>query len=206
LTTADESHDPETRIREAWDRADFERAATLLVQLYGPEVRGFLTAFMSDRAGAAEAFSLFARDLWVALPDFGWRCSARGWAYTLARNAARRHAKAEKRLRARHARMPEGFLSEIAAQTRSVTNAYLKTDVKNRMRELRRRLPAEDQQLLILRVNRQLPWTEIAMVLGDDGLTATDVELQREATRLRKRFQLAKDRLRDMARQEGLTK
>jgi RNA polymerase sigma-70 factor (ECF subfamily) len=102
--------------------------------------------------------------------------------------------------------MPEGLLSEVAAQTRSRTNAYLKTDVKHRMQELRRRLPAEDQQLLILRVNRELAWTEIAMVLSDEGLTATDGELQREATRLRKRFQLAKDRLRDLARREGLTK
>ena len=102
--------------------------------------------------------------------------------------------------------MLEGLLSEVAAQTRTRTDAYLKTEVKNRMQELRQQLPAEDQQLLILRVNRQLSWNEIAMVLGDDGLRATDVELQREATRLRKRFQLAKDRLRALARQEGLTK
>ena len=202
----DESSDPETSIREAWNRADFERAATRLMQSYGAEVQGFLAAFMSDRAAAAEAFSLFARDLWVALPDFAWRCTARGWAYTLARNAARRHAKSEKRRRARHVPMPEGLLSEVAAQTRTRTDAYLKTEVKSRMQELRQRLPAEDQQILILRVNRQLSWTEIAMVFGEDGLSASDVELQREATRLRKRFQLAKDRLRELARREGLTK
>jgi RNA polymerase sigma-70 factor (ECF subfamily) len=111
----------------------------------------------------------------------------------LARNAARRHAKSEKRLRARQVPLPEGLLSEVAAQTRTATNAYLKTDVKHRMQALRRQLPAEDQQLLILRVNRELSWTEIAMVLG-------------EATRLRKRFQLAKERLRALARQDGLTK
>src|SRR6185503_16434236 len=116
------------------------------------------------------------------------------------------HAKSEKRRRAREVPMPEGLVSEIAAQSHSRTNAHLKTDVKNRMQELRRRLPHEDQQLLILRVNRELPWTEIAMVLGDDGLVATDGELQREASRLRKRFQLDKDRLRDLARREGLTK
>jgi RNA polymerase sigma-70 factor, ECF subfamily len=206
VTTVHESTDSETNIREAWDRGDFEQSATLLMRCYGPEVRGFLAAFMNDRAAAAEAFSLFARDLWVALPDFGWRCTARGWAYTLARNAARRHAKSEKRRRARHVPMPESLLSEVAAQTRTRTDAYLKTEVKNRMQELRRRLPAEDQQILILRVSRGLPWTELAMVLGDDGLTATDLELQREATRLRKRFQLAKDRLRALARREGLTR
>jgi hypothetical protein len=44
------------------------------------------------------------------------------------------------------------------------------------------------------------------MVLGDSGVSATDAELQREASRLRKRFQLAKDRLKEMARQEGLSR
>jgi RNA polymerase sigma-70 factor (ECF subfamily) len=200
-----DTKDPEASIREAWERGEFEQAATRLMQSYGPEVQGFLVAFMNDRAAAREAFSLFARDLWVALPDFGWRCTARGWAYTLARNAARRHAKSEKRRRARHVPLPEGLLSEVAAQTRTRTDAYLKTEVKNRMQELRQRLPAEDQQILILRVSRQLSWTEIAMVLREDGLDASEVELQREATRLRKRFQLAKDRLRELAREEGLT-
>jgi RNA polymerase sigma-70 factor (ECF subfamily) len=101
--------------------------------------------------------------------------------------------------------MPEGLLSQVAAQTRTRTDAFLKTEVKNRMQELRQRLPAEDQQILILRVSRQLSWKEIAMVLADDGLAASDADLQREATRLRKRFQLAKDRLRALAREEGLT-
>jgi RNA polymerase sigma-70 factor, ECF subfamily len=204
--TVDEATDPETSIREAWERRDFEQAATLLMRCYGSEVQGFLVSFMNDRAAAAEAFSLFAHDLWVAFPDFAWRCSARGWAYTLARNAARRHAKSEKRRRVRQVPMPEGLLSEVAAQSRTHTDAYLKTEVKDRMKQLRQRLPAEDQQILILRVARQLPWTEIAMVMGDAGLAATDAELQREATRLRKRFQIAKDRLKELARIEGLTK
>ena len=206
MGTVDDASDSEASIREACERGDFEHAATRLMRCYGPEVQGFLVAFMNDRTAAAEAFSLFAHDLWVALPDFAWRCTARGWAYTLARNAARRHAKSEKRRRVRQVPMPEGLLSEVAAQSRTRTDAYLKTEVKDRMRELRQRLPAEDQQLLILRVARQLPWTEIAMVMGDDGLAATDAELQREATRLRKRFQIAKDRLRELARSEGLTK
>jgi RNA polymerase sigma-70 factor (ECF subfamily) len=206
VASEQESTDPEAGIRRAWDAADFEQAATRLIQSYGPEVHGFLAAFMNDRTAAAEAFSLFARDLWVALTDFGWRCTARGWAYTLARNAARRHAKAEKRRRLRHVPIPDGLLSQVAARSRTRTDAYLRTEVKNRMQELRQRLPAEDQQILILRVSRKLSWNEIAMVLGDSGVSATDAELQREASRLRKRFQLAKDRLKEMARQEGLSR
>jgi RNA polymerase sigma-70 factor, ECF subfamily len=206
VATVHESTDPELHIREAWERGNFDQAATRLMQRYGPEIQGFLAAFLRHPAAAAESFSIFAQDLWLALPNFSWRCSARGWAYTLARNAARRHAKSEKRRRARHVPLPENLLSEVAAQTRTRTDFYIKTDVKTKMQELRQRLPAEDQQLLILRVNRQLSWTEIAMVLTDDGLSASAAELEREATRLRKRFQLAKERLRALAREEGLTK
>ena len=205
MDTGHRSKDSERSIREAWERGDLEQAATRLIASYGPEILGFLVAFMNDRAAAREAFSLFAQNLWVALPGFGWRCTARGWAYTLARNAARRHVRNEKRRRARHVPMPEGLLSEVAAQTHTRTEAYLKSEVKHRMQELRQRLPAEDQQILILRISRQLSWTEIAMVFGDDDLGASDAQLKREATRLRKRFQLAKDRLRELARQEGLT-
>jgi RNA polymerase sigma-70 factor (ECF subfamily) len=199
------SKDPEASIRDAWERGDLELAATRLLESYGPEVQAFLVAFMSDRTAAREAFSLFARNLWEALPQFEWRCTARGWAYTLARNAARRHVRDEKRRRARHVSMPEGLLSEVAAQTRTRTDAYLKTEVKDRMQQLRRRLSAEDQQILILRVSRQLSWLEMAMVFNSEGSGASHAELEREARRLRKRFQLAKDRLREVAREEGLT-
>jgi RNA polymerase sigma-70 factor, ECF subfamily len=201
-----ETLDPEAAIREAWNRKDYEKAATRLITSYGPEIQGFLAAWMADRRAAAEAFSLFAQDLWVALPKFEWRCSARGWAYTLARNAGRRHAKAEQRRRERQVPIPDSLLSEVAAQTRTRTDTYLKTEVKDRMRELRERLPTEDQQILILRVGRGLSWPEIAMVLADDGLTCTSEQLDRETARLRKRFQLAKERLRAMARDGGLVK
>ena len=200
------AHETEAAIREAWNGGDYEKAATRLIVGFGPEIQGFLEVWMRDRTAAAEAFAMFAQDLWVALPKFEWRCSARSWAYTLARNAGRRHAKAERRQHERQAPIPERLLSEVAAQTRTRTNTYLKTEVKDRMRALRERLPLEDQQILILRVSRNLSWPEIAMVLADNGLTSTSDELEREAARLRKRFQLAKDRLREMARDEGLTK
>jgi hypothetical protein len=44
------------------------------------------------------------------------------------------------------------------------------------------------------------------MVLAENGLTSTSAELDRETARLRKRFQLAKERLRAMARDSGLVK
>ena len=54
-------------------------------------------------------------------------------------------------------------------------------------------------------VDRQLAWTELAQVLHEDEATSLVGEaLKREAARLRKRFQLVKERLYEMGRREGL--
>ncbi len=192
----------EAEIRAAYDRAEHERAATLIMERYGPEILGFLAAWLESREQATEAFSCFSEDLWTGLPSFRWRCSARGWAYTVARNAGRRVAKKERRRHFASLREIQG--TAAIARQRSTTAAYLKTEVKDKMRLLRRRLPPEDQSLLILRVHRQLPWRELAIVLGRGGLHASDEALDREAARLRKRFHLATSRLRVWAREEGL--
>ena len=159
---------------------------------------------MNSRELAEEAFSSFTEDLWVGLPAFQWRCSVRGWAYTLARNAARRHARDERRRRHKVDPLREDGGSALEAPPRSSTASYLRTAVKDRMRLLRQRLPSEDQSLLILRVHRKLPWRELAVILGCNGLQASDAMLEREAARLRKRFQLVTSRLRAWAREEGL--
>ncbi|HEX7480846.1 MAG TPA: hypothetical protein VF331_23795 [Polyangiales bacterium] len=60
------------------------------------------------------------------------------------------------------------------------------------------------QLLLDSRLSRRFSWKDIARIcLGvsdDDG----SAELDREAARLRKRFQLMRDRLREMAAAQGL--
>jgi RNA polymerase sigma-70 factor (ECF subfamily) len=58
----------------------------------------------------------------------------------------------------------------------------------------------------VLRVDRQLAWTDLARVLlhGDDTSTLTEDVLRREAARLRKRFQILKEQLYEMGRREGL--
>ena len=85
---------------------------------------------------------------------------------------------------------------------RTATLAALRTETKDRMVKLRERLPPDDQALLILRVNRRLEWKEIAQVMGRAGEAAGDETIAKEARRLRKRYQLVKDRLRRMAEEE----
>lgn len=95
-------------------------------------------------------------------------------------------------------------LSQIAHAIRTETIEAFKTETKTRIEALRDALPEDDKSLLVLRINRQLEWTEIAHVMLYEGEPLSELMLKREAARLRKRFQLVKERLRKMARQEGL--
>lgn len=194
----------EGRIRAHCDAGDKKRAATLLLEGYGREVLGFLIARLRDRDAASEVFSQFTEDLWKGLDGFRWQCSARVWAYTLVQHAASRYIRGAQKRRAHQVPLSRAPLSAIEQKIRTATRASARTDARNGLAQLRESLPAEDQTLLILRVNRKLDWKEIAYVMSDESKVLVDSALAKEAVRLRKRFQLAKDRLRRMAREKGL--
>lgn len=97
-------------------------------------------------------------------------------------------------------------MSALIDRARSATQMHQRTDVKDKIRALRERLPQEDQTLLILFVDRNLPWREIAMVVHEQGEQLDDAALDREAARLRKRFERVKSELKALAIAEGLLK
>jgi RNA polymerase sigma-70 factor (ECF subfamily) len=187
-------------IRAALDRGDDEGALTLLLHEYGPQLLGYLTV-MSTPTKAREIYCLLAEDLWRGLPKFEWRCSLRAWVYTLARNARARHLLAEKRRDAREEIAPPEWLRELASRTRSPTPLHRQVEVKDAMRLLRQRLDERDQTLLMLRVDRDLSWQELAVVLGEHR---PGESIETAAARLRQRFQSLKEKLRELARTEGL--
>jgi RNA polymerase sigma-70 factor (ECF subfamily) len=188
----------EARLSALLDKRDFARAATALIRGYGPEVLGFLAGIQRDADEAGDLFAEVCEDLWRGLPRFARRSSLRTWFYALARNAAYDRLEARRRVRRRQVPLsaaPE--VSRMQARVRERTLSYLKSEARSRLAELRATLPVDDQTLLILRLDKKLEWGEIARVMGgelDDG------ELGRESARLRKRYQLAKDRLRELAR------
>jgi RNA polymerase sigma-70 factor (ECF subfamily) len=96
-------------------------------------------------------------------------------------------------------------VEELVAAVQSRTSPWQRTEVKDKWRELRETLDPEDRAILVLRVDRDLEWNEIARVmLGESEQDHTAAELAREAARLRKRFQLLKEDLRERARAAGL--
>ena len=85
---------------------------------------------------------------------------------------------------------------------RSSTLAHLRRENRDRLQALRESLPDDDQELLILRIDKGMSFRDIATVVSDPG--ADEPALTRASARLRKRFQLVKERMRDAARREGL--
>ena len=193
---------PEENIRAQCERGAWKEAATEAVSAYGGELLGFLAAVLRDETAAGDVFSQLCEDLWRGLPGFGWRSSFRTWAYTLARNAAMRYRRAPERWRQQQ--VPSYELGQVAHQVRTETVQYLRSEVKDQVRRLRDSLDPDDQALLILRVDRGLPWDEVAEVMADEGAPQTSAEKSRRAAALRKRFERVKEQLKQLAREQGL--
>lgn len=194
----------ERDIRHCLDQGDHAGAATLALRGYGPELYGFLLAFHRDEHDCAEVFSRFCEHLWRDLPGFRGESSFRTWAYCLARHASLNYRRDDRRRQRRYQPLPAASdLPALVAEVRSRTVSYLRTERRSRFQALRESLPAEDQALLVLRVDRELSWNELAMVLHDGPEPLAGAELTRAAARLRKRFQLLKARLLELGRQAG---
>jgi RNA polymerase sigma-70 factor (ECF subfamily) len=203
-----EPHDREVierQIRAFCGDDEHEKAATLLVETYGREIFRFVLTRVRDEDGASEVFSQFTEDLWRGLRGFRWQCSARTWSYILARHAASRYVADEHRRRQREEPVSRlSILHDVEQKIRTETLAAARTEAKTRVAELREQLPLDDQTLLVLRINRGLDWKELARVMIDEGEAATDGAIEKEAARLRKRFQSIKEKLRQMASDAGL--
>lgn len=196
----------ESTIRALASDGDHGAAVTALLRGYGPEVLGFLLAVHSTQAEAYDAFSEFAEAAWLGFRRFAWESTARTWAYAVARNVSRTQVRNRLRRDRRRVAASDPRLEEIAEQVRTSTASFLRTEKRTRLRALRESLPEEDRMLLVLRLDRGLSWNELARVMSsaDEESNLDDATIAREAARLRKRFQLVKDRLRAQAKREGL--
>jgi RNA polymerase sigma-70 factor (ECF subfamily) len=120
--------------------------------------------------------------------------------YTLARNAAARFRRSPHRRPSRNVGL--SGIDAVVDRARTATPAYLRTDARNGIAAIRDALPQDDRALLVLRIDRDMSWKDIARVFSaaDDSEEA----VIRECARLRKRFQIVKDEIRARAKEAGL--
>jgi RNA polymerase sigma-70 factor (ECF subfamily) len=184
----------EERVEALLAQGELRAAATEAIRLLGPRILGYLRAVLRDENDAAEAFSIFAESLWRGLKSFRGECAFRTWAYKVAWNAALRLRDDAYRRRGR--RLASSEASRLAEEVR--TSSVMRHERQSAALErLRAALTAEEQTLLVLRVDQALPWEDVAHVLsGPQG--------RPDPAALRKRFERLKERLARKAREEGL--
>jgi RNA polymerase sigma-70 factor (ECF subfamily) len=192
--------DLEQQIRHRFDAGDLRGACTVAIDGYGSELLSYLIAIMRDDSAASEAFSATCEAIWRELHNFEWRSSFRTWAYVLARHSASRSFRSPHR-RPDHA-IPLSQIPEVSAiieRVRTQTQPWLRTEVKDGVARLREKLSPDEQTLLILRVDRQMSWQDVARVLEPENADEGNA-----TARIRKRFQRVKEKLRELAQSEQL--
>jgi len=186
----------EAPIRALHAAGDHAAALTASLELYGTELLSFLRSLARDEDLAAESFAELGEDLWRGLPTFRWNSSLRSWLYTLARNALNQLRRDPRRRADRN--LPLSVAPDVEAALRSATRDVQRTEVKDEFRLLRDELDSEEHELLLLRLDRDLTWKEIARITGGDD------NLDTRAAALRKKFERAKERLKKLALERGL--
>ena len=176
-------------IRLKVEPARLADATRSILSRYASEVRAFLRPRTNSRVSTEEVFSAFSEDVWKGLPGVRADGRIRSWIYVVARNALARHLRSKQRWRSRHV---AAELDELQAERRSIASQL--GDL-GELQPLLAAVAEADRLLLEQRLVLAMPWRDIAL---GRGLTS-EVELTREAARLRKRFQLLLQSLRERA-------
>jgi len=181
-------------VKAAVAAGDAGAATALIVRGLGPGLLGYLVSILGRESEGREVLGEVVEEVLTSVARFRGESTVKTWTYRIAWRTAMRYREAPDRRRTRRLATLEG--SGVAEALRSSTAAYQRTDAKDWLQRVRAELTPEDQSLLVLRIDRDLSWAEVAEIMGD-GDAATQ-------GRLRKRFERIKERLRERAERDGI--
>jgi len=177
----------EDRIRTLLESGERDQASTHVIERLEPGIRAYIGCrLVGDDAD--DALSQFRENVWHDLAQFRWECSLRAWGYRLAHHAVTRVLRQPHRRR--EEQLPSSAASVLAASIGA--KGPMSSGRHQGLALLRAELTDDEQELLTLRIDRELEWEEIAAILD-----AT-------SSALRKRFERLIPRLEQMARERGL--
>ncbi len=177
----------ERAIAEARERDDLEAAATAAVRGYGAQILGYQRVVLGPER-ADEAFSIFCESLWKGLRGFRGDSSFLTWAYELAWGATQRVIASP--YRKRHQHLSSSAMEAIVVEMRTTVPPHLQSAESRRLDRIRAKLDAAEQTLLTLRLDRDMPWQDIARVMHTD------------APALRKRFERLKPKIKKLLEED----
>jgi DNA-directed RNA polymerase specialized sigma24 family protein len=162
-----------------------------VIRVNGACIRTYLRALLRDHDDADDAFSMFAEWTCRGIGRFRNEGPVAAWALGVARNAARKVREEHRR----HEPLREDDLARLVLER----DYHLADDLELaalRLEAVRATLPDRDRALLGLRLDRRLPWNDIAELLASQGAPIT-------SSALRKRFERIKVRMGLLARELG---
>jgi RNA polymerase sigma-70 factor (ECF subfamily) len=180
----------EEQLQLLCEQGDFEEATKQAIRTFGPEIFGWLCSITKQRSISEDVCQQFCIELWRGLPSFRWEGSLRVWSYRVAWRELIRAQQSQKRRKEEH--LPTSQFLLLKQEVSSIHENINAKQVKSRLVELRQELPEELQSLLVLRIEREISFAEIAGIL----------EMTEESAR--QKFKRAKDKLKEMAQKEGL--
>jgi len=175
----------EEQIRDRLEAGDHRGAATEAIQRLGPQVLGYLRSILRDEMDAADAFGVFAEDLWRGIGTFRGESSFKTGAYRVAWHAAA--GMQDQAWRRLVRRFEPGEASRLAEDVRTRTVAR---DERQRrvLERLRQALTPEEQTLLHLRLDQEMEWAEVAEVLSAAGPPVAPAAVRKRYERLKLRL------------------
>jgi RNA polymerase sigma-70 factor (ECF subfamily) len=189
------AEDVEAELAAAHAAGDVARTTTLALQHYGPQILRYLRGTLRNDGELGDVYSRFTEKLWLSLPAFARDCTFSTWCHKLAWYAVLEHRRGIARRRERG--LDTGEASAIVQHARDSTAAFLKTEAKDRLAVIRDALDPEERSLLLLRMEQQLPWRNVAAIMADEGQPASEAAL-------RKRFERLREKLRTLFKDHGL--
>jgi RNA polymerase sigma-70 factor (ECF subfamily) len=181
-------------VREKLAAAGPDAAATALIEGLGPAILRYLRSMLRVEEDAADAFSQWSENVWTGLPGFRGQASLKTWGYRLAWNTAQNLRNDAWHRRGQ--RLSSGQASKLADSIRTKSVVVVERQ-RQALEELRQALSEEDRSLLVLRIDQQLSWNEVAEVLAAEGAAVDPATLM-------KRFERVKAKLGELARARGL--
>ena len=181
-------------VRERLVAGDADGAATAMIEALGPAILRYLRSMLRVEEDAADAFSQWSENVWTGLASFRGEASLKTWGYRLAWNAAQNLR--NQAWHRRGQRLATGQASALAQSIRT-RSAVVVERQRQALDQLRESLSDQDRSLLVLRLDQQLSWNEVAEVLAADSRPVDPATLM-------KRYERIKTRLGELARERGL--
>jgi RNA polymerase sigma-70 factor (ECF subfamily) len=162
------------------ERSQLAAAVELILNIYGPELRGYLRCTLGDPADGDDVFQDVTIAIWERLPTFRFASSLRTWCYAIA------HRQVLKRLDRYSRRHRVQLDTDQQENLRSSSQTSLRDNQQRTeaVAAAAAQLSPSEREVIILRSERNLSFGDIKRVMG----------LSSEVS-ARQRFHRARDRL-----------